>query len=365
MTINALKLTQFRNYESSSLNFHSKFNAFVGLNGMGKTNILDALYYVCLGKSYFSSGDRMVIMQAKDFFRIEATFDSDSDKEVVVIKSQSGNRKDIEVSGKKADRIGDHVGRFLCVMIAPADIQLMLEGSEERRNFLNNTIVQTDRSYLDDLMLYSNLLKRRNALLKTFADQRNFDSLLLESVTTGMYAPAQRIFEKRKRQVAQMQEIFTETYAEISGHRESCNINYDSQLYSDDLEVLMKKSIEKDRMLTRTSCGIHKDDLVFTMNEEPLKNFASQGQLKSFVLSLKLTQYKLLEANSGKKPVLLLDDIFDKLDPKRVKHLLSMLLENKYGQVFLTDTNEDRIVQVLTEIETEFSIFTVESGTIS
>lgn len=365
LTINALKLTQFRNYEASNLVFHNKFNAFVGLNGMGKTNILDALYYLCLGKSYFSSGDRMVIMQSKDFFRIEGTFDTNTDMEKVVIKSQSGNRKDIEVSGKKVDRIGDHVGKFLCVMIAPADIQLMLEGSEERRNFLNNTIVQTDRSYLDDLMLYSNLLKRRNALLKAFADQRYFDSLLLESVSAGMYAPAQRIFEKRKAQVAQMQDIFTETYAEISGQRESCSITYESQLYAEDLESLMKKSLDKDRILARTSFGIHKDDLIFTMNGEPLKHFASQGQLKSFVLSLKLTQYKLLEANSGKKPVLLLDDIFDKLDPSRVKHLLSLLLDNNFGQVFITDTNEDRMVKVLEEIDTEYSIFTVDCGTIS
>ncbi len=365
MTINALKLTQFRNYEAGNLVFHNKFNAFVGLNGMGKTNILDALYYLCLGKSYFSSGDRMVIMQSKDFFRIEGTFDTNTDMEKVVIKSQSGNRKDIEVSGKKVDRIGDHVGKFLCVMIAPADIQLMLEGSEERRNFLNNTIVQTDRSYLDDLMLYSNLLKRRNALLKAFADQRYFDSFLLESVSAGMYAPAQRIFEKRKAQVAQMQDIFTETYAEISGQRESCSITYESQLYAEDLESLMKKSLDKDRILARTSFGIHKDDLIFTMNGEPLKHFASQGQLKSFVLSLKLTQYKLLETNSGKKPVLLLDDIFDKLDPSRVKHLLSLLLDNNFGQVFITDTNEDRMVKVLKEIDTEYSIFTVDCGTIS
>lgn len=332
---------------------------------MGKTNILDALYYLCLGKSYFSSGDRMVIMQSKDFFRIEGTFDTNTDMERVVIKSQSGNRKDIEVSGKKVDRIGDHVGKFLCVMIAPADIQLMLEGSEERRNFLNNTIVQTDRNYLDDLMLYSNLLKRRNALLKSFVDQRYFDPLLLESVSAGMYAPAHRIFEKRKAQVVQMQDIFTETYAEISGQRESCSITYESQLDGEDLASLMKKSLDKDRILARTSFGIHKDDLIFTMNGEPLKHFASQGQLKSFVLSLKLTQYKLLETNSGKKPVLLLDDIFDKLDPSRVKHLLSLLLDNNFGQVFITDTNEDRMVKVLNEIDTEYSIFTVDCGTIS
>ncbi|MBC7884135.1 MAG: DNA replication and repair protein RecF [Saprospiraceae bacterium] len=364
MTIKTLKLFQFRNYESVQLTFHEKFNALVGLNGMGKTNILDALYYLCLGKSYFSSGDRMVIMQEKDFFRIEGIFETETDKESVVIKSQSGNRKDIEVSGKKVERIGQHVGRFLCVIIAPADIQLMMEGSEERRSFLNNTIVQTDRQYLEDIILYSGLLKRRNALLKTFAEQRYFDNLLLESVSVGMYDPAQRIFEKRKQQVVQMQSVFSDTYAEISGQKETCQIEYESQLAVENLHLLMQKNQDKDRFLARTSHGIHKDDLLFTMNGEPLKHFASQGQLKSFVLSLKLTQYKLLEANSGKKPILLLDDIFDKLDHNRVKHLLTLLMDNNFGQVFITDTNEDRIIKILDDIRTEYSIFTVENGKI-
>jgi len=332
---------------------------------MGKTNVLDAIYYLCLGKSYFSSGDRMVIMQDKDFFRIEGVFNADDDKDIVVIKSQSGNRKDIEISGKKLERIGDHVGRFLTVMVAPADIQLMMEGSEERRHFLNNTIVQTDRSYLENLVLYTNLLKRRNILLKSFADQKTFDPLLLESITNGMYFPAQYIFEVRRSQVFQMQAIFEETYADISGKREKCSIEYQSQLYDHELEYLMQKSIEKDRILTRTTQGIHKDDLIFTMNGEPLKNFASQGQLKSFVLALKLTQYKLIEANSGKKPLLLLDDIFDKLDQTRVRYLLNMLLHGSFGQVFITDTNEDRIKRILDEINTEYSIFTVSNGKIS
>ena len=365
LLLSSLKLVQFRNYESEFFSFHPAINAFVGLNGMGKTNVLDAIYYLCLGKSYFSSGDRMVIMQDKDFFRIEGVFNADDDKDIVVIKSQSGNRKDIEISGKKLERIGDHVGRFLTVMVAPADIQLMMEGSEERRHFLNNTIVQTDRSYLENLVLYTNLLKRRNILLKSFADQKTFDPLLLESITNGMYFPAQYIFEVRRSQVFQMQAIFEETYADISGKREKCSIEYQSQLYDHELEYLMQKSIEKDRILTRTTQGIHKDDLIFTMNGEPLKNFASQGQLKSFVLALKLTQYKLIEANSGKKPLLLLDDIFDKLDQTRVRYLLNMLLHGSFGQVFITDTNEDRIKRILDEINTEYSIFTVSNGKIS
>ncbi|MFZ1560250.1 MAG: DNA replication and repair protein RecF [Saprospiraceae bacterium] len=364
MLLSTIKLTHFRNYESEYFSFHPGMNALVGLNGMGKTNVLDAVYYLCLGKSYFSSGDKMVIMQDRDFFRIEGIFNADADMDMVVIKSQSGSRKDIEISGKKLERIGDHVGRFLTVMIAPADIQMMLEGSEERRNFINNTIVQTDRSYLEDLILYSHLLKRRNALLKSFADQKHFDPLLLESVTTGMYMPAQHIYEVRKALVSQMLAIFEETYADISGHREKCGIVYQSQLDGNELSALMDKNLERDRFLTRTTQGIHKDDLVFTMNGEPLKNFASQGQLKSFVLALKLTQYKLIEANSGRKPILLLDDIFDKLDQTRVKHLLTLLLHGNFGQVFITDTNEDRIKKILDEINSDYRIFTVSNGKI-
>lgn len=364
MTIETLKLTQFRNYASGKLAFNPKFNALVGMNGMGKTNVLDALYYLCLGKSYFSSGDRFVVMQDMDFFRLEGVFDTHSDKEVIVIKSPVGSRKEIEVSGKKLDKISDHVGRFLCVMISPADIQLMLDGSEERRNFLNNTIVQTDKTYLDDIMVYSHLLKRRNAILKSFAEHKTYDGLLLESVTQAMYDPAARIYERRVAQVAQMKDIFIETYAEISGKKEDCTIEYQSQLADHSLNELMTKNLSKDRTLTRTTQGIHKDDLIFSMNGEPLKNFASQGQLKSFVLSLKLTQYKLLEANSGRKPILLLDDLFDKLDDRRVTHLLSLLMNNNYGQVFITDTNEDRIKKILEEIKTDYTIFTVVNGSI-
>ncbi len=365
MILSTLKLSQFRNYDSEYVEFYKGINAFVGLNGMGKTNVLDAVYYLCLGKSYFSSGERMVIRHGQDFFRIEGGFSDEKNQESVVIKAQSGYRKEIEISGKKLEKIGDHVGRFLCVIIAPADIQQMLEGSEERRSYLNNTIVQTDRSYLEDLLVYSNLLKRRNALLKTFAEKKTFDPLLLESVSTGMYAPAHRIFAVRNEQVNKMQAIFEDTYAEISDGKEKCGIQYQSHLESSELSHLMHLNIDKDRILGRTSQGIHKDDLIFTMNSEPLKDFASQGQLKSFVLALKLTQYKIIEANSGRKPILLLDDIFDKLDHTRVRHLLRLLVDDQFGQVFITDTNESRIRTVLNEIETKYRIFTVNNGKIS
>ncbi|MBK8625357.1 MAG: DNA replication and repair protein RecF [Saprospiraceae bacterium] len=365
MIIETLKLTQFRNYDAATLIFHPQVNALTGMNGMGKTNVLDALYYLCLGKSYFSGTDKMVMMQNKDFFRVEGHFYKQNDKEIVVVKSKFGHRKEIEISGKKVEKISDHVGRFLCVIIAPDDIQMMLEGSEERRNFLNNTIVQTDKFYLDDLLLYNGLLKRRNTLLKTFADQKRFDALLLESVTTGMFGPALRIYNQRKAAIEQMIAIFRDTYEEISGNKEQCNILYQSQLANDSLEYLMQKNMDKDRILARTTQGIHKDDLIFTMNGEPLRNFASQGQLKSFVLALKLTQYRLLKQNSGQQPILLLDDIFDKLDHLRVRQMLTMLIKNGFGQIFITDTNQDRISEILEEIGTEYKVFSVVDGTVS
>lgn len=335
------------------------------MNGMGKTNVLDAIYYLCLGKSYFSGSDKTVIMQDKDFFRIEATCKEYEKKEIIVIKSKAGSRKEIELSGKKVEKISDHVGRFLCVIIAPDDIQMMLEGSEERRNFLNNTIVQTDKAYLEDLLLYNGLLKRRNTLLKTFADQKKFDALLLESVTTGMFGPALRIYNQRKNAIAQMISIFKDTYEEISGNKEQCSIQYQSQLANESLDYLMQKNLEKDRILARSTQGIHKDDLIFTMNGEPLKHFASQGQLKSFVLALKLTQYRVIEANTGRQPILLLDDIFDKLDQHRVLQLLNMLVKKAFGQIFITDTNQDRISKILDEIGTEYKVFSVVDGTVS
>ena len=364
LTLDSIKLTQFRNYAFTSLHFHHHVNALTGMNGMGKTNVLDAIYYLCLGKSYFTSSDKNIIKQETDFFRIEASIDLKERTEKVVIKSKAGSRKEIEIAGKKVERISDHVGRFPCVIIAPDDVQMMLDGSEERRNFLNNTIVQTEKDYLEDLLLYNALLKRRNMVLKSFSDQKRVDDLLLESISSAMYAPGQRIHERRKLYTEQMMPVFADIYREISNDREKCNIRYESQLSMDSLHNLFAKNKDKDLILSRTTQGIHKDDLIFTMNDEPLRNYASQGQLKSFVLALKLTQYHLLQLHTGMPPILLLDDIFDKLDPYRVHQLLAMLIQKDYGQLFITDTQPDRIIKILQEIGTDYYNFHVDNGSV-
>lgn len=365
MTVRHLKLTQFRNYQTAVVDFHPNINVLTGMNGMGKTNILDALYYLGLGKSYFASGDKTVIMLDKDFFRVEGAIERGDRTEIVVIKVQSGKKKVIEISGKKLPSIGDFIGEFPVVMIAPDDVGRMLESSENRRNFINNTIVQTDKDYLKDLLLYNALLKRRNTLLKTFAKNNNFDKILLDSYTEPMFGPAKRIYEKRAVEIQKMVPVFNEIYGQVSGKSEFCTIEYKSELKDTDIEELIRRNLEKDRILTRTSTGIHKDDLIFSMNDQLLKDYASQGQLKSFVLSLKISQYRILESATKTKPILLLDDIFDKLDKSRVKHLLALLSHDDFGQVFITDTVAERLEDILNDMNLDFKMFHVKKGELS
>jgi DNA replication and repair protein RecF len=362
LTIKQLSLYQFKNYEDEKIVFHPLLNALTGLNGMGKTNILDAIYYLCLGKSFFTSSDKLVVTHDKDAFRLEAVILNGQHKDIISIKSIAGKNKEIIISGKKTNRISDHVGKFPCVMIAPSDIQYLLAGSEERRNFINNTIVQYDPVYLDHLLVYNRLLKQRNALLKNMAERRQYDPILLESVTSGMITPASYIYNARKLLEEKISDIFSGIYSSIADSREHCMIRYESQLATDKFQNLQYISQEKDRITGRTSQGIHKDDLLFFMNEHPLKDFASQGQLKSFVLALKLTQYTILESIKKVKPVLLLDDIFDKLDPQRVTHLLHLVLNKDFGQVFISDTQADRIQSILNQLGADHYIFHVENG---
>jgi DNA replication and repair protein RecF len=362
--IEKLILTQFRNYTYQSLTFIPQINVLTGRNGMGKTNVLDAIYMLCLGKSYFNSSDSSIMMHGTQFFRLEGHVSLGEGMDKVVIKSQAASRKEIEVSGKKLAKIKDHIGHFLCVIVAPDDIHDLLNTSEERRNFINNTLVQLDPVYLDDLMIYTALLKQRNALLKSFHDKKYFDKNLLDAISVRMRKPAQDIFHKRKKFIQHISPVFQDIYREISGENEVCSLNYESQLHDHLFDDLLQKHLEKDRVLNRTTAGIHKDDLHFIMNDTTLKTYASQGQLKSFVLSLKLAQYQYLKTVKNQKPVLLLDDIFDKLDPSRVTHLLKILTTPEFGQVFITDTQKDRIHEILLSLQSPHQLFHVDNGTV-
>ncbi|MEE9437715.1 MAG: DNA replication and repair protein RecF [Saprospiraceae bacterium] len=371
MYIKSLKLQNFNNYSEVDVDFHAEMNAITGFNGMGKTNMLDAIYYLCIGKSYFSRGDRYVIKNdlEKDqeneiMFRCFGAFYGVSGKEIVEVKVVPGKSKTISLSGKKRERLSDHIGKFPCVIIAPNDVYMMMDGSEERRKFIDNTIMQYDRSYVDAVLAYNRLLKQRNATLKMFAEKHYFDSILLESISANMYRPSKKIFEARKELIDDIAPLFIKYYGIISSDNESISINYNSHLEENSLKDIFIKNIEKDKILNRTTGGIHKDDIALKINGSNLKNFASQGQLKSVVLALKLAQYDVLSQKSKILPILLLDDIFDKLDRNRVEHLLSIVAAKEIGQVFISDTNNDRIPVLLKKMKISHTAFIVNNGKI-
>ena len=363
MHLAKLKLTQFKNYAGGELIFSSRLNCFVGPNGAGKTNLLEAIYYLCMGKSYASTPDQYAIQHGLDVSRLDGEFRSGADKDAperIVIKLQKRKRKIIERNGAAYDRIAEHVGRYPVVIIVPDDSRLVLEGSEIRRRLLDNSLSQTDPAYLDHLLAYNKLLSNRNAMLKEL-DGRKDTTGLLDIYDLQMAEPAAYIHEKRYNFIGPFTEILTEAYAAISGRRESVGVTYRSQLLETPWAELMEKRREKDRVLQRTSGGIHRDDLVFTQEGHPLRRVASQGQLKSFVLSLKLAQYRLLEQGTRRSPILLLDDIFDKLDQDRVRQLLELVLTSAFGQVFITDTDPRRVTG-LVDAATDWRQFLVKDG---
>ncbi len=361
MHLQQIKLTNFRNYEFQSIDFSERLNLILGLNGMGKTNLLDAVYYLCMGKSHFQSTDKNVVRKGEAFFRLEGYFMLDK-IEKIVAKVLPGEQKTIERNDTPYPRLSDHVGLLPVVFMAPDDTALALEGSEERRRFMDNTLCQLDHNYLESLVTYNKLLEKRNALLRQFATQGGFNLLLVQTYNRQMEAPAAYIFEKRNWFIGQFQPVFNQFYAAISSDAEPVDCIYRSPLEAASLSELLEKSLEKDRLLIRTTMGIHKDDLVFHLKGLPLKRFASQGQLKSFVLAMKLAQYELLRQQKQKPPILLLDDLFDKLDDTRASQLIELLVKGDFGQVFITDAHPARAEEIARSFSGDYKKLVIENG---
>jgi len=326
---------------------------------MGKTNLLDSIYYLCMGKSHFSLPDINVVLHHKDFFRVEGDFELSDNKHKLVAKVIPGKKKVIENNGVPYQKLMEHIGQFPVVMIVPDDTRLATEGSEGRRKFLDNALSQLDKEYLLQLVRYHSLLKQRNAALKQFAKSKTFDYKLIKTYSEQMALPAKIIFDKRTAFIKNWLPEFLKLYALISGESEQVNCNYISKLEEADFMYLTEEAEEKDRILARTTVGIHKDDLGFEIEGYPLKKFASQGQLKSFVLATKLALYEILKSTKKCNPIFLLDDIFDKLDKHRVKHLLQLLIDKEIGQVFITDTHEDRVVDIIKDFDVSHKRFVI------
>lgn len=366
MHLDRLRLTHYKNYASADLRFSPTVNVITGDNGMGKTNILDAIYYTCLGRSYFSGQDRYVLQHEADFVRVHAAVMRNADKEQMVIKLQPRKLKELELNGKKLDRIIDHIGRYLCIVIAPIDVQRLLDGSEERRKYINNTIIQYDKQYITALMTYNRLLKQRNSLLKQMAENRTWNADLLESYTKPMIAPSEYIYQRRQEFCESIVKLHRDYYQQISGGRELTRLTYKSHLNEEStLRDQMAAANDKDRVLGRTTIGIHKDDLAMSMGDQPLKFYGSQGQLKSYIIALKLAQYAHIASHTNQFPILLLDDIFDKLDQHRVRQLLSVVTGATFGQVFITDTSSDRVPRLLDQEKINYNLYDVKDGSVT
>jgi DNA replication and repair protein RecF len=362
MWLQKLSVLNFKNYSEAEVHLSPAVNAFTGNNGAGKTNLLDAVHYLSLCKSYFNPIDSQQIKQGTEFYMLQGVFEKNNQTEVISCGLKRNQKKQFKRNKKEYQRLADHIGLFPLVMISPNDVSIIIDGSEERRRFIDNVISQTDTTYLDQLIVYNRFLLNRNALLKQIAATGKYDPTLLDIYNEQLVASGTKIFNKRKSFMEVFTAIFNKHYQYLSDDAEQVELVYDSLLLKNDFASLLAKSIERDRILERTTAGIHKDELIFSLNGMPLKKFGSQGQQKSFLIALKLAQYSFLLQKKGFEPLLLLDDIFDKLDNNRTKKLMKMVSDKDFGQIFITDTSRERIERIFKEIEVDVTVFDIDKG---
>ncbi|MTG99030.1 DNA replication and repair protein RecF [Myroides albus] len=360
MYLKRINILNFKNISDKSFDFHQRINCFVGFNGVGKTNILDAIYYMAYGKSYFNPVALQNIKHNTDFFVIDGTFSLQDKDEHIVCSLKKGQKKILKRNGKNYDRFSDHFGLIPLVIISPSDADLIIEGSETRRKFIDSVISQMDNSYLQQLIQYQKLISQRNALLKNFAQNNYFDPATIEIYNEQIELLAQPIFEKRKSFLEGFVPIFNKYHQLITDNHDDVDLKYDSQLHDKTMSELFKEFLPKDRAVQYTSVGIHKDDLLFELSGHPIKKFGSQGQQKSFLIALKLAQFDFIKKQKGIAPILLFDDIFDKLDENRVRKILELVNLDTFGQIFISDTHVERTESLLNSIHQEFEIFKIQ-----
>ncbi|MEC3881410.1 DNA replication/repair protein RecF [Parapedobacter sp. 10938] len=364
MWLKQLAVLNFKNYTEATLHFAPEVNAFTGPNGAGKTNLLDAIHYLSLCKSFFNPIDSQQIRRDAEWFMVQGEFDKEGQPDTVACSLKRNQKKQFKKNKKAYNRLADHIGLFPLVMVSPSDSAIVTDGSEERRRFIDSVISQTDLAYLDGLIAYNKCLAQRNSLLKQAARGGVLDRSLLEVLDMQLVELGVPIFEKRQAFMAEFIPEFDRHYRFLTDTAETVSLVYESQLMQGSFAALLAQHLERDRLLERTTAGIHKDDLVFAIHGDmPLKKFGSQGQQKSFLIALKLAQYSFLHRRKGFKPLLLLDDIFDKLDDQRTRKLMQMVSDDDFGQIFLTDTDSMRIKRIFDEINRSVQVFEIDDGT--
>lgn len=365
MHLENLHLINFKNYEEAEIQLSDGINCFVGNNGAGKTNILDAVHYLSICKSYMNVIDKQNIRFDQPFFSIQGQWHKDDAKIAIHCAVKVGSKKVFKRNKKEYEKLADHIGQFPAVMISPYDRDLISEGSELRRRWMDGIISQFDRRYLDSIQKYAKVIAQRNALLKNMAEHRMFDRDSIEIWDHQMIELGLDIFEKRKSFLNEFIPVFQKHYDAIGHVDEEVHLVYKSQLSDAPFVDLLKQYEKKDAYTRYSNVGVHRDDLVFQIKGHPVKKFGSQGQQKSFIIALRLAQYEWLKNHLNTQPVLLLDDIFDKLDHTRVERLMKLVSDQFFGQVLVTDTDIERVEKIFSESNLECKVFQVEEGDVS
>jgi len=362
LRINEISLVQFKNYTEARFRFGQRIVGICGNNGVGKTNLLDALYYLCFTRSYFTRSDQSNVLKGASGFRIEGRFDNEDEQTPVVCILRGNGKKEFLADGVAYEKFSKHIGRFPCVIIAPDDIQIVTGASDERRRFLDSLLSQLDPGYLQDLIDYNRVLQQRNSFLKSLTERRLTDKHLLEVYDQQLIAPGTRIFERRRMFLAELLPLAANFYTRIAGVEEPLRLGYESALLKTPFRHLLRENLEKDVYLQRTGVGIHRDDIEISFAGVPFKTMASQGQRKSLLFALKLAEYETLKEAKGFAPLLLLDDVFEKLDEQRMHNLLDKVCLHDDGQVFITDTHPERIRREMDKIGVAFELIQLDSG---
>ncbi len=359
MFLKELSLTNYKNFESLKFSFDTKIICFVGLNGVGKTNILDSIYHLSYTKSYFNPIPSQNIKHGETFFFISGRYMINDKEENILVSLKKGDKKIIKRNNKLYKKFSDHIGKIPLVLISPDDRNLIIEGSETRRKFIDGIISQTDKEYLNNLIDYNKTLKQRNALLKMFYDNSESIRKTIDIYDRQLSSDAQKIYDKRREFLNEFIPIFKSRYKELSNDKENVEIKHSSDISPDQkLYKLLKNSLEKDLRFQYTTKGIHKDDLNLSLDNFPIKKYGSQGQQKTFLIAMKLAQFDYL-SKLDSKPILLLDDIFDKLDDSRVKQIINLVNQEKFNQIFISDTNKTRSENIIKKVNKSYKIFEI------
>ncbi|MET6997197.1 DNA replication/repair protein RecF [Chitinophaga defluvii] len=355
LTVKKISLVQFKNYAQSTYQFQQRIVGIAGKNGSGKTNLLDAIYYLCFTKSYFSSNESQNTQYSTNGFRLEGALEKNGHPEKIVCTLKDG-KKDIARNEERYDRFSQHIGQFPAVMIAPDDAEIILGGSEERRKWLDTLLSQLHHGYLEHLIVYQKILLQRNSLLKTIAATGQNQDSLLDIFDEQLVQHGVPVYEARRQFLTEFIPQVQRLYDYLAGRHEVVNIRYLCHLQEEDFARMLIMNRPKDLLLQRTTTGIHRDDLLFLLDDYPMKSSASQGQRKSFLFALKLAQYEVMKTHMTFAPLLLLDDIFEKLDQERILRLITLVSSDTYGQVFITDTHPERLKQAFANTPQEIQL---------